>query len=357
MSHLLVTLGLFTRDAALARLFRVALLTRSRTDVGCPLAMTDGSIRVIELAGTPEMKANVMPRLLSTDPTRAWTAGQWMTERPGGSDVSLTETIARRLPNGGATEVKPGDLYEIDGFKWFSSATDGDVAVALARTGDVNSGARGLSLFLIPLRNPDGSRVATIRVHRLKKKFGTKALPTAELELQGAVGQLIGKEGQGVKMITPVLNITRVHSAVSSVAALSHTLEIARAFALVRRVGGAQGTLLAENEMHTSVLAQSELVLRALQQLVFNTVHMLGATEVANGRRGDDSSQLAMRLRLLTPVAKSFCARLGSTEILKLMDALGQSRFSLCDLCLSCLESDVNVFFRICRRSRLHGGK
>ncbi len=43
-----------------------------------------------------------------------------------------------------------GSQYSLNGFKWFSSATESDVAVALARTGKPEDGSRGLSLFLVP---------------------------------------------------------------------------------------------------------------------------------------------------------------------------------------------------------------
>lgn len=84
--------------------------------------MTDGAARLLELAGNEEMKSEILPRLISRDPAIAWTAGQWMTERPGGSDVSRTETFATLV----------GEEWILDGFKWFSSATDGDIALALA---------------------------------------------------------------------------------------------------------------------------------------------------------------------------------------------------------------------------------
>jgi hypothetical protein len=38
-------------------------------------------------------------RLIPRDPTVAWTTGQWMTERAGGSDVSQTETLAAYSPD------------------------------------------------------------------------------------------------------------------------------------------------------------------------------------------------------------------------------------------------------------------
>ncbi|KAK4047391.1 hypothetical protein OIV83_005438 [Microbotryomycetes sp. JL201] len=292
--------------------------------VGCPMAMTDGCARTIELAGTPEMKRDILPRLISRNPDEAWTAGQWMTEKPGGSDVSLTETTAR--PVDSSSEPKAGDEYVIDGFKWqvicavvFSSATDGDVALALARTGGEGSGSRGLSLFLIKLRDDQG-KTNGIYIHRLKKKWGTKYLPTAELEIDGARGQLVGNLGEGVRIIASVLNITRTHSAVGSASALRRSLDIAKAFAEKRHVGGKNGSLLSQNEMHTSALARSELVHRALLHLSFEVVGLLGKSEVSPKKTSPADH---MRLRLLTPVVKTFNANLSTSEMLSLMEALG----------------------------------
>jgi hypothetical protein len=150
--------------------------------------MTDGAARVIEVVGTEEMKREILPRLCSRNPAKAWTSGQWMTERPGtylpsclavssltrpsfsgGSDVSLTETVATPVdPN---TPPLPGSAFLLNGFKWFSSATDGDIALALAHTG--GPGSKGLSLFLVRLRDEQG-KTNGVFVHRLKKKWGTK---------------------------------------------------------------------------------------------------------------------------------------------------------------------------------------
>lgn len=44
--------------------------------VGCPLSMSDGAARLLELYGTEEMKKKIIPRLISRDPELAWTAGQ-----------------------------------------------------------------------------------------------------------------------------------------------------------------------------------------------------------------------------------------------------------------------------------------
>src|SRR5262245_34064798 len=85
----------------------------------CPLAMTDGAARAIELHGDDWLKANVLPRLSAREPERFWSSGQWMTERTGGSDVSGTSTVAR---------FESGE-HRLYGTKWFTSATTSQMAL------------------------------------------------------------------------------------------------------------------------------------------------------------------------------------------------------------------------------------
>lgn len=78
---------------------------------------------------------NLSCSLYSRNPSQGFTAGQWMTERPGGSDLSMTETKAKKTMTSSREKSFGAEEWELDGFKWFSSATDGDVALALGRTG------------------------------------------------------------------------------------------------------------------------------------------------------------------------------------------------------------------------------
>lgn len=69
---------------------------------GCPLAMTDGAaytLRHILQSANGGGKNRVLlseafAHLISRESAEAWTSGQWMTEKKGGSDVSNTETVA-----------------------------------------------------------------------------------------------------------------------------------------------------------------------------------------------------------------------------------------------------------------------
>lgn len=61
----------------------------------CPLAMTDGAAKTLMVTRNARLVERAVPRLTHRDPSQAWTSGQWMTERTGGSDVAISETIAK----------------------------------------------------------------------------------------------------------------------------------------------------------------------------------------------------------------------------------------------------------------------
>jgi alkylation response protein AidB-like acyl-CoA dehydrogenase len=139
--HGLVAEAYERRHGARSRIHQLAkaYLLDPSTDVYlCPLAMTDGAARTLLDAGHAALVERALPRLTARDPARAWTSGQWMTERTGGSDVSGTETIARRGADGS---------WRLSGTTWFSSATTAEMALALARPEGNPAGSRGLALF------------------------------------------------------------------------------------------------------------------------------------------------------------------------------------------------------------------
>jgi alkylation response protein AidB-like acyl-CoA dehydrogenase len=272
-----------------ARLHQFALLVLygpSSALVSCPLAMTDGAARTL-LEHDPELAARVVPRLTSRDPDRFWTSGQWMTERTGGSDVSRTETVAR---------IEAEGAYRLWGTKWFTSATTAEMALTLARA----EGAPGLSLFYLEQRLPDG-RPNGIRVLRLKDKLGTRALPTAELELEGALARPVGPLGHGVKKITPLLNLTRLHNAVNACGIMARLLQLLRDYSARRVVFGDR---LARKPLHRETMADLEVEYRAALALTFECARLLGRQEA-----GEATEDERAALRLLTPLAKLATAK------------------------------------------------
>ncbi len=85
--------GKFSRvhQCALAYLF-----TPSTDIYSCPLAMTDGAAHTLLCSGNQSLIDRAVPHLTSRNPAEFWTSGQWMTELTGGSDVGLSEAVARQ---------------------------------------------------------------------------------------------------------------------------------------------------------------------------------------------------------------------------------------------------------------------
>ncbi|KAF7596051.1 hypothetical protein BBP40_003832 [Aspergillus hancockii] len=271
----------------------------------------------------------VYEKLLSTGEDY-WTSGQWMTERAGGSDVQNTETWATYSPltykPQASNGLDEGD-YLISGFKFFSSATDANMALLLAKT---TSGK--LSTFLAPLRKTvvgeDGKpHVVTngVRIHRLKNKLGTKELPTAELELKDMRAHLVGAVDHGVTAIAPLLNITRTHTFVGSLAAWRRAISIAKSFAKARTTVGEPLWLI---PMHLRLLADMEVKHRGAMNLAFFTIAVMGVVEnngvstpAAHLPSTGKESQVVFRA--LTAIAKAVISKDSIAGIQECQEAMG----------------------------------
>ena len=323
--HGLVSIA-YTKDQTYSpyrRLYQFAKLFLFVPDsavYGCPLSMTDGAANILStFTKDNALFESAYHRLISRNPEEFWTSGQWMTERPGGSDVSQTETIA-------VQDTQDNNIWNIHGFKWFSSATDADATLLLARThdpttGELMQGSRGLSLFFAEMKNDKGE-LNGVRVHRLKQKFGTKAVPTAELELVGMRAHLVGPLHRGVATISTLLNITRIHAAISVASYLDRCHRIAKQYATMRYV---QGKPLTEHELHVKHLALTEIISRGAIQLAFYAVYLLNQSETGNnpGYPTNNNTELQIMLRITTPLAKLWIAKEACQEILECMEALG----------------------------------
>ena len=287
--------------------FALAYLFIPSTDMyGCPLAMTDGAARALLASGNEALVSRAVPHLTSRDPEQFWTSGQWMTELPGGSDVGRSETTARQGADG---------TWRLSGRKWFTSAITADMALALARPGGGAAGSTGLALFFVPLRDAHGGLQRGIAVNRLKEKLGTKKLPTAELQLDGAEAIPVGDLQRGTRQIAPMLNITRLWNAVTALAYMRRGLALACDYAAKRE---AFGKPLDQHPLHLDTLAGVQATFEGAFHLTFRAVELLGQDE-ADGLRGGD----AHLLRLFTPLAKLTTAKQAVGACSELLEAFG----------------------------------
>src|SRR5216684_3949674 len=247
----------------------LAYLFTPSTDIySCPLAMTDGAARTLLISGNQDLISQAVPHLTTRDPKEFWTSGQWMTELTGGSDVGASETIARPDPD----QKQHWRLY---GRKWFTSAPTSQIALTLARPEGNPAGGRGLALFYLELRDEHG-RLRNITIDRLKDKLGTRKVPTAELTLNGAPAQLVLGISDGVRNITPVLNLTRLWNGISAVSLMRRAVALALDYARKRSAFGAR---LSEKPLHVDTLAGLQAETEAGFHLAFLVAELTGRAE------------------------------------------------------------------------------
>lgn len=273
-----------------SRLHHFALLhlfSASSAFVACPLAMTDGAVTALKRYAPEEPWARrAIAHLTSRDPAQAWTSGQWMTEKEGGSDVSRSSTVARRDPDG---------TWRLTGTKWFTSATTSQCTLTLARPEGAGEGSRALAMFYLEPWGEDGT-LNNIHVRRLKDKLGSKALPTAELDLHGAVARPVGELEGGLKKIATVLNIARYYNTNAATSFMARGVQLARAYARVREAFGAR---LMDLPLHRETLANLQVEYEAALAIGVRLAELLGKVEAGEATELEHATW-----RLLTPLAK-----------------------------------------------------
>jgi alkylation response protein AidB-like acyl-CoA dehydrogenase len=168
----------------------------------CPISMTDSLSRMLRSFGSPELMQRWLPGLTSQDPNAWLTGAMFMTEKPAGSDVGATETVARH----------EAGSWRLSGEKWFCSNAGCDAALTLARVSR-QPGTKGLGLFLLPRRLPDGSANAW-RIVRLKHKLGTRDMASGEAVLDGAVAYPVGDLARGFAQMLEMVNVSRLSNGV-----------------------------------------------------------------------------------------------------------------------------------------------
>ncbi|HTP61700.1 MAG TPA: acyl-CoA dehydrogenase family protein [Burkholderiales bacterium] len=259
------------------------LYVQAEFGICCPLSMTDALTRTIRKFADPALVARYLPGLTSQDMDTLTQGAMFMTEQQAGSDVGGVKTIAR----------KQQDHWLLDGDKWFCSNADAGLALVLARPEGAPAGTGGLSLFLLPRVLPDGSP-NRYRIQRLKDKLGTRAMPSGEIKLEGALAWLVGDPQQGFKQMADMINMSRLSNGMRAAGLMRRALTEALFVARNRRAFG-------------KPLIELPLMRRQLLKLMLSTeaarsVLFFISEELKKSDAGVESSR--KRVRLLTPLIK-----------------------------------------------------
>ena len=146
--------------------------------------------------GSEEQKDEYLPKIARGDLRLQAFA---VTEPEAGTDTTSIRTTARR----------EGDHYVVNGRKiYISRVEQSDLMILLARTtpaDEVEKRSRGLSVFLVDLREAEG---LSVRPRRVMMNNATNELAFQGLRLPAE--NLIGEEGAGFRYIIDGMNAERI---------------------------------------------------------------------------------------------------------------------------------------------------
>lgn len=200
--------------------------------------------------GTPEQKEKYIP---------GWVNGESLgffaiTEPNAGSDVASMTTSA----------TDKGDYWELNGQKmWISNASVGDWGLLYAYT-DKSKKYRGMSCFIVNLKNTPG-----ISTRAIEDKLGLACSPTGEIVLEGAKvpkDALLGKEGDGFKICMWMLNNTRISCAAGALGVAGAAIDAAIKYANERFQFGKK---IGEHQMIQAQIAEMVAEHEAAKLLVY----------------------------------------------------------------------------------------
>ena len=281
------------------------LLSQSDISLHCPVTLTGAVAYVLAHHAPDDVRQRYLYDLIRTD-GQAKTGGTWATEQHGGSDVGATTTKA----------AADGDVFRLQGLKWFTSNANSSLALATARPEDAPPGSAGLGLYLVPGHLSDG-RGNRYRIRRLKDKLGTKGLPTGEIELTGAESVEVAPPPHGFKLMMEALEYSRVHNAVGSAGVQRRALREALSWANRRE---AFGDRLINYPMVQDELIRLRVNFEAGALLAFECAITLDEVQHDPERR--------TFLRLVTALAKYLTAEYAITSARAALELIGGNGYT-----------------------------
>ena len=237
--------------------------------------------------GSEELKAKYVPKLVSAE----YIGGFAITEPNAGSDVMALKSTA----------VDKGDHWLVNGTKtWISNAPIADVLIYYAYT-DREARGKGLSAFVIEPKNFNGITNTEL------DKMGSRSSPTGEVILEDTKvpkENILGKPGDGTKIVFGSLNQTRLSAAAGGVGVAQACLDAVTSYSEERQQFGKS---IREFQMNQDMVAQIASEIEAARLMVYkaawqkdqgqlgNTLEVAHAKYLA-GEVAIKSTQVAMKI-------------------------------------------------------------
>ncbi|MDZ5711440.1 acyl-CoA dehydrogenase family protein [Jeotgalibacillus haloalkalitolerans] len=261
------------------------LVSHAEAGFYCPVTLTMATAYLLDHFADERVRSRFLPHVCSTGDLPLYEGATFLTERQGGSDVGANVVKAA---------FEDGE-YRLYGEKYFASnAGMAGVAMVLARIEGAPAGSKGLTLFAVPWK-VDGE-LNGIKIRRLKDKLGVRAVPSGEVEFDGAKAYVVGDPSKGIYYMLEALNLSRICNAVASIGIMRRALLEAKDYAEKREAFGAP---LTQYPMIKDSLGKMAATLHAETVSVFELISLYDRVSA-----GDASREDALLVRLLIALLK-----------------------------------------------------
>jgi butyryl-CoA dehydrogenase len=335
--------------------------------------LTSGAANLIRSFGSQELKDTFTPKMYSGE----WQGTMALTEPDAGSSLSDISTTAEPTEN--------EYVYKIKGQKIYISAGDHDgcdnvIHLMLAKIKGGPSGAKGISLFVVPQKRfgeiEDGRNggengggdnlqftthqsqlinndVITAGVYH---KMGYKGAPIAHLMVgsnDNTFGYLVGEPHKGLSYMFQMMNEARIgvgmNAAAIGTAAYYASLEYAKERPQGRLISDKDMTkpqvqIIRHADVKRMLLFQKAVVEGSLALLTQCSMY----ADLASVTEGEEQERYHLLLDLLTPIAKSYPSEMCCLTTSAAVQILGGAGYTN--------DFPVEQFYREARIHPIHEG-
>ncbi|WP_019142003.1 acyl-CoA dehydrogenase C-terminal domain-containing protein [Noviherbaspirillum massiliense] len=288
--------------------------------------LSHGAYEALHAHGTPELKSLYLPKLVSGE----WTGTMCLTEPHCGTDLGLLRTKAEPQADGS---------HKITGGKIFISAgehemSDNIVHLVLARLPDAPSGTKGISLFLVPkyIPNADGTLGERNKIFcgAIEEKMGIHGNSTCQMNLDGAIGWMIGEPNKGLNAMFVMMNAARLGVGMQSLGLTEVAYQNAVAYAKDRLQMRSLSGVKAPDKPADPIIVHPDvrrmlLTARAYAEggRAFTSYVALQIDRELNHPDEEVRKEAADEVALLTPIIKAFLTDNGWIATSEAMQVFG----------------------------------
>jgi alkylation response protein AidB-like acyl-CoA dehydrogenase len=313
--------------------------------------LTQGAANLIRSFGEERLQQAYVPRMYAGD----WQGTMALTEPQAGS--SLTDITTTAVPS-------PEGYYHIKGQKIYISggdhtATENVVHLMLARIQGAPAGIKGVSLFVVPkYREESGQLVPNdVTTAGIYGKMGQRGYVAAHLmigEQDDCRGYLVGEPHRGLPQMFQMMNEARIATGLMAAGTATAAYYAALQYANERPQGRHPSSkdpaqppvlIIEHADVRRMLLFQKAVVEGSLSLLLQCSYYADLAKASEDKTIGEEAHLL---LELLTPIAKSYPAEMGTLAVSAGMQVLGGAGY--------CDDFPLEQYYRDIRINSIYEG-